>query len=72
MSDMILAIIELDNSPQVVANRAAWLAGLYGCNLHLLLCDPSSNLLRESFLVSNEAKEIGLAIADAQQQVLAE
>lgn len=72
MSDMILAIIELDNSPQVVANRAAWLAGLYGCNLHLLLCDPSSNLLRDSFLVSNEAKEIGLAIADAQQQVLTE
>lgn len=72
MSDTVLAVIELDNFPQIVAKRAAWLAGLYGYNLHLLLCDPSSSLLRENFLVSNQAKEIAAAIEAAQENVLHE
>jgi universal stress protein E len=72
MSNTVLAVIELDNFPQIVAERAAWLAKLYGCDLQLLLCDPSSGLLRESFLVSNQAKELAAAIETAQEGVLRE
>jgi universal stress protein E len=71
MRDSVIAVIELDNFPNVVAKRAAWVARLYECDLHLLLSDPASGLLREEFLVSNETKEIGAAIVDSQQQYLA-
>lgn len=72
MSDTVLAIIELDEFPAVVANRAAWLARLHGCDLHLLLCDPSPGLLREDFLVSNEARELRKTIEAAQRQFLSD
>lgn len=72
MRDTVLAIIELDNFPELVAKRAAWIAGRYGCNVHLLLCDPSSSLLRDSFIVSNDAREIGVALEGAQRQFLTE
>ena len=71
MSDTVLAIIEMDNFPAVVAKRAAWLARLYACDLHLLLSDPVSDLLRNEFLVSAEATELAAVIEDAQRQYLA-
>lgn len=70
MSKTVLAIIELDKAPDIVAQRAAWIAALYGCDVHLLLCDPASSLLRDSFILSNEAKEIARAMEEAQQQML--
>jgi universal stress protein E len=72
MSNTVLAIIELDNTPEDVARRAAWLARMYDCKLHLLLSDPSLAILRDSFIVSNEAKEVALGIEDAQRRVLAD
>jgi nucleotide-binding universal stress UspA family protein len=70
MSETVLAVIQLDNFPQHVANRAAWIARLFGYDLHLLLSDPSLAVLRDSFIVSNEAKEIARSIETAQQQLL--
>jgi len=58
MSDTVLAVIELERFPEEVTSRAAWLARLYGCNLHLLLSDPTVGILRHRLIVSNEAKEI--------------
>jgi universal stress protein E len=72
MSDIVLAIIELDNYPDKVAERAAWLARLYGCRLHMLLSDPSAGLLRDTFIVSNEARQISGEIERAQLQLLEE
>lgn len=72
MSDTILAIIELENEPEEVTRRAAWVARQYGCDLFLLLTDPSMAFLRDSFLVSNEAKEIAASIEEAQSAALEE
>lgn len=72
MSDTVLAVIELENYPDIVAARAAWLARLYDCRLHLLLSDPSTSLLRDSYIVSNEAREIAGSIELAQREVLDE
>ena len=72
MSDTVLAIIELDRFPKEVTARAAWLAGLYGCNLHLLLSDPTVGILRHRLIVSNEAKEIAKDITAAQETFLDE
>ena len=70
MSDTVLAVIELDRYPEDVAKRAAWIAGLYDCDLHLLLCDPTLGVLRDSFIVSNEAKQIAAGITEAQERIL--
>jgi universal stress protein E len=72
MSDTVLAIIELDNFPQAVARRAAWLAGLYDCQLELMLSDPSLSVLRDSYLVSGEAQVIADNLGAAQQGILDE
>lgn len=70
MSNTVLAVIELDRFPEEVASRAGWLAKLYGCNLHLLLSDPTVGILRNRLIVSNEAKEIARNITAAQQGFL--
>ncbi len=70
MSDTILAVIELDNFPKQVAIRAAWLAGKYGCDLKLVLSDPTVAVLRSSYIVSNAAQDIEDRITETQQQVL--
>ena len=70
MSDTVLAIIELDRFPEEVTARAAWLAKLYGCDLHLFLSDPTIGILRHRLTVSNEAKAISEDIAAAQESLL--
>lgn len=70
MSDTVLAVIELDRFPEEVTKRAAWLAQLYGCNLHLLLSDPTVGILRHRLIISNEAKEIERNMTEAQQAFL--
>jgi universal stress protein E len=72
MSDTILAVIELDNFPRQVAARATWLAKKYGYELTLLLSDPTLAVLGESFVVSNEARDVSGQIKEAQQQILDE
>lgn len=68
----ILAIVEPDNHPHGVVRRAVWLATLAGCDLTLLLCDSDVGALGDVFYVSNEAKEIGDRIRDAQEEMIEE
>ena len=71
MSDTILTIIELENYPENVVERAAWLAKLTNSNLELLLCDPTASYLREEFIVSTEVRDLVTDIDQAEQDILA-
>jgi len=70
--DKILVMIELENSPHAVVDRAVWVAKLMDCELELLLCDPTTSALGDGFFVSNEAKEIGQKIRQAQEEMIDE
>jgi len=72
MSETVLAIIELDRFPNDVASRAAWIARRFDCNLELVLSDPTVAILRDSFIVSNEAQLIADSIKEAQETILNE
>jgi len=72
MSNTVLAIIEMDKFPQAVSNRAAWIAKQYGCNLELILSDPTLGVLRDSYMVSNESKQLADGIRQAQKIILKE
>ena len=71
-NDKILVIIELDSSPRAIVDRAVWVAKLADCELELLLCDPTASALGDGFFVSNEAKEIGQKIRQAQEEMIDE
>jgi universal stress protein E len=68
--DKILVVVEPDNSPRAIVKRAAWAAKLLGCELELLLCDSSVSVLGDGFFVSNEAREIGRKIRQAQEEII--
>ncbi len=70
--DNILVMIELDNSPHAIVERAVWVAKLMDCEIELLLCDPTASALGDGFFVSNEAKEIGQKIRQAQEEMIDE
>lgn len=72
MSDTILAIIEMDRFPQEVTSRAAWIAKRYGCDLELVLSDPTLGVLRDSYMVSIDSKQLADGIRQAQEIVLNE
>ena len=72
MSNTVLAVIETDRFPQEVANRAAWIAQMYGCDLELALSDPTLGFLRKTFMVSAESKHIEETVREAQLQELNE
>jgi universal stress protein E len=68
----ILTIIEPENHPQEVVRRATWLAGLYECDIELLLCDPDIGPLGSSFFLYNEAGDVKTRIQAAQNEILDE
>jgi len=68
--DKILAIIELEHSPEKVVERAAWVAKLVDCALELLLCEPAFSPLGYRIIVSNEAKEIGRDISNLRKETI--
>ncbi len=68
--DKILAIIEMEHSPQTVVERAAWIAKLADCDLELLLCEPTFSPLGYRIIVSNEAMEIGRNIRELQKETI--
>jgi universal stress protein E len=72
MSNTILAVIEMDRFPQEVTDRAAWIAKQHGCDLELVLSDPTLGVLRDSYMVSNESKQMAAGIREAQEIVLGE
>ena len=70
MSKTVLAIIETERFPQEVANRAAWIAQHFGCDLELVLSDPTLGFLRDSFMISADSKQIAETIKQAQAEEL--
>lgn len=72
MSRNILCVIEFDRYPDVVAERAAWLAGSHDCNLHLLVCDPVTDFLGDSYVYLLESQDIADSIRGHQEEVIAE
>lgn len=58
MAKTILAVIELDNYPEIVTQRAAWLAGLCEAELTLMLCEPKAGLLNDSIFMAAEVQQI--------------
>lgn len=70
MSKTILAIIETDRFPEEVANRAAWIAQHYECDLELLFSDPTLGFLRDSFMISVDSKQLSDGIRQAQEETL--
>ena len=70
MSDTILAIIELENYPEQVVERATWLAKLTNSGVELLLCDPTASFMREEFIVSSEVRDLVTDIDEAERETL--
>lgn len=66
----ILVVVEFENEPTIVVERAAWLAKLMGCDLELLLCDPDASPIGFRFLFSHEANIMLAEIEAAQQDLL--
>ncbi|MDX1404228.1 MAG: universal stress protein [Woeseiaceae bacterium] len=71
-SAKILVVVEPDNHPQDVVDRAGWLATLTDCDLHLLLCDAAITPTSFGIIVSNEARDIARHIRDAQLEMIDE
>jgi universal stress protein E len=72
MSRNILCVVEFDKYPEQVVARAAWLAKSHDCNLHLLVSDPVTELLGESYVYLLESQHIAQSICALQDEAVAE
>lgn len=70
MSRNILCVVEFDNYPEQVVSRAAWLAKLHSANLHLLVSDPNTDFLGDSYVYLFESQHIAESIRDSQDEAL--
>ena len=68
--DKILVVVEPDNHPHEVVDRAGWLAKLTGCDLYLVLCDLDVGTLSRGVFVSNESRDLAHEIRTAQQELI--
>lgn len=68
----IIVIVEPDNHPFEVVDRAAWISQTTGHPLQLLLCNAGIGPVGVPFSLSNEAKEIQQKIQAAQEEMLAD
>ncbi|MDJ0749856.1 MAG: universal stress protein [Woeseiaceae bacterium] len=66
----ILCVVEFDNYPQEVVARAIWLAKAKDCSLHLLVCDPVTDYLGESYVYLLESQHIAESIRVQQEAAL--
>jgi universal stress protein E len=72
MSRNILCIVEFDKYPQQVVDRATWLAKSHDCNLHLLVNDPVTDYLGESYVYLLESLDVAQSIHAVQDEAIAE
>ena len=72
MSRNILCVVEFDNYPEQVVDRAIWLAGARGCDLHLLVSDPMTHLLGETYIYMLESTRIATSMHEAHAEAVAE
>lgn len=70
MNKSVLAIIEPELFPVLIAKRAAQLASLYGYDLELLLCDPLLVPFGDSFIASTEAQQLADRIRQTQTEII--
>jgi universal stress protein E len=71
MSRNIICVVEFDNYPEQVVARATWLAKLHGYNLHLLVSDPTTDFLGDSYVYLLESQHIATSIREFQEQAIA-
>ena len=71
MSRNILCVIEFDNYPEQVVDRAIWLARSRDCNVHLLVSDPITDLLGDSYVYLLESQHIAESIRESQKEAVA-
>ena len=72
MSRNILSVVEFDKYPKQVVARATWLAKVHNCNLHLLVSDPISDFLGESYVYLLESQHLAESIRSSQDETVAE
>ena len=70
MSRNILCVVEFDKYPEQVVDRAIWLAQSRKCNLHLLVSDPITDFLGESYVYLLESQHIAESIRESQDEAL--
>lgn len=70
MSRNILCVVEFDNYPEHVVDRAIWLAKSRDCNLHLLVCDPITDFLGEAYVYLLESQHIADSIRESQDEAI--
>jgi universal stress protein E len=70
MSRNILCVVEFDNYPEHVVDRAIWLAKSRSCNLHLLVCDPITDFLGEAYVYLLESQHIADSIRESQDEAI--
>jgi len=70
MKKTILCVVELDNSPDEVVARATWLAKLFDCDLELVLSEPTTNYLGESFVYFMEMQMLADSIKNEQDAII--
>lgn len=72
MSRNILCVIEFGNYPEQVVERATWMARSLNCNLHLLVCDPVTDYLGNSYVYLFESQRIAESIRQSQDEAVEE
>jgi universal stress protein E len=72
MSRSLLCVIEFGNYPEQVVERATWLASTLNCNLHLLVCDPVTDYLGNSYVYLFESQHIADTIRQSQDEAVEE
>lgn len=70
MSRNILCVLEFDNYPELVMDRAIWIAKSHNCELRLLVCDPVTDLLGESFVYLLESQDIAESIDESRDEAI--
>jgi universal stress protein E len=70
MKNTILCVVELDNNPDEVVARATWLAQLFDCELELVLSEPTTNYLGETFVYFAEMQMLADSIRNEQDAIL--
>jgi universal stress protein E len=70
MSRNILCVLEFDNYPEQVMDRAIWIAKSRNCDLRLLVCDPVTDRLGESFIYLLESQDIAESINESRDEAI--
>lgn len=72
MSRNVLCLVEFDKYPREVVARATQVAKLRNCSLHLLVSDPISDYLGESYVYLLESQHLAESIRASQEEAVAE